>query len=430
MNHDRQHQLRSYVHDSRQILLDSGVDRDGATTPLSSLIGDETNRAINALLGRDDRKNDGIFFSGAAWAARLIDALPPGPFKRFVDPSCGVGDLLLEAARRLPLGQNLSSTLGIWSQAFHGMDLHAPLAHMAWSRLQALAMYLHNAESGDRMPLFVDTDATFGQLNSLEESWGLMPGDCVLMNPPYNPVISPEWSVTSRGRVTAAALFLERAVTTAPPGTVIAALLPEVIRSGTRFEKLRNLVKQRCEIHVFSPQGRFSSEADIDIFIISATVRERAIEPTSITDQDPCKKTLEDIASIHVGSIVPHRAASSKSRRAYIDVDGAPMWSEVWPSEQRKFYGRSFDPPFVVIRRTSGPSDKERARATIVRGSSPVIVENHLLVVKPIKSTLRNCRYIMSILRDSRTTDWLNEQLRCRHLTVKIMKLLPLWTEI
>lgn len=428
MNLERQHQLRSYVHDSRQVLLDSSLGSTAA--PLSSLIGDEANLAINALLGRTERRNDGIFFSGAAWASRLIDALPPGPFKRFVDPSCGVGDLLLEAARRLPLGRDLSSTLATWSQEFHGMDLHAPLAQMAWSRLQALAMHLHHVEGERTNPAYIDHADSFCQLNSLEESWGLMPGDCVLMNPPYNPVISPDWSVTSRGRVTAAALFLERAVATSPAGTVIAALVPEVLRSGTRFEKLRRFVEQRSQIHEFSAQGRFSSEADIDISIISLTVRATPLEIAPAINIDRSTIALADIADVHVGSIVPHRAAPSKKRRPYLDVDGAPVWAEIYPSEHRKLYGRAFSPPFVVVRRTSGPSDKERARATIVRGSSPVIIENHLLVVIPHKPTLRSCRHIMGVLRDSRTTEWLNEMLRCRHLTVKVMKQLPLWTEI
>lgn len=427
MNLERQRQLRNYVHDSRQALLNSSLD--SALAPAISLIGDEANRAIIALLGRAERRNDGIFFSGAAWASRLINSLPPGPFKRFVDPSCGVGDLLLEAARRLPLGIDLSSTLASWSRGFHGMDLHAPLAQMAWSRLQALAMHLHPVEGAKAAPAYIDHTESFRQLNSLEDSWDLMPGDCVLMNPPYNPVISPEWSTTSRGRVTAAALFLERAVATAPPGTVIAALVPEVLRSGTRFEKLRGFIEQRCQIHEFSPQGRFSSEADIDVSIISLTVRDAPLEVAPPIEIDGSGLTLAEIADVHVGSIVPHRAVPSKLRRPYLDVDGAPVWAEIYPSVQEKLSGRAFKPPFVVIRRTSGPSDKERARATIVRGSSPVIVENHLLVINPKNKTLRSCRHIMRVLRDTRTTAWLNEMLRCRHLTVKVMKKLPLWTE-
>ncbi|MEA0761503.1 hypothetical protein [Xanthomonas campestris] len=411
------------------MLLDNGSQGClESANPLEVLIDGEASRTINALLGRDRRRSDGIFFSGPQWASRLRAAIPHGPFRRYVDPSCGVGDLLLEVAAHLPLAPDLRATLAQWSRLFYGMDLHAPLAHVAWSRMQALALRRHGIMGGYAGSI-VAIDGNFSPLNSLMQTWALRPGDCVLMNPPFNAVLSPSWSKTCRGRVTAAALFLERAVSEAAPGTTIAALVPEVIRSGSRFERLRELFHRSCHVHEFTAQGRFSPEADIDVSILSMTIRAETRGKIESPLHGPGQQTLGDVAKIRVGTIVPHRACKGRASRPYLDVDNSPVWEEIYPSKKARFIGNSFTPPFVVIRRTSGPSDRERARATLVRGKEPVIVENHLLVVMPNKATLKSCRDIIRVLKDSRTTTWLNEMLRCRHLTVRVMKQLPNWTE-
>lgn len=140
-------------------------------------------------------------------------------------------------------------------------------------------------------------------------------------------------------------------------------------------------------------------------------------------------KILGDIARIRVGTIVPHRAKNTRLGRPYLDVEGAPIWREIVPSTKKDYVGTAFVPPFVVVRRTSGPGDRERARATLVRGNEPIIVENHLLVLIPNKRTLKSCRELMRILKNVKTTAWFNEMLRCRHLTVKVMEQLPVWEE-
>jgi uncharacterized protein YprB with RNaseH-like and TPR domain len=124
---------------------------------------------------------------------------------------------------------------------------------------------------------------------------------------------------------------------------------------------------------------------------------------------------------------VPHRLEQQRERRLYLDVSNAPVWMEIQADRLCNYKGKAFDPPFVVVRRTSSPSDRKRARATIVRNSGPVLVENHLLVLLPRVRTLAECRRIMQVLRDDRTDEWLNSTLRCRHLTVGAVKQIPIW---
>lgn len=426
MSPEHHDQLREIAHHSRDMLL--GMREPLDRTPLEHLLDGATSDAINALLGRELRRNDGIFFSGPAWASRLREALPHGPFTRFVDPSCGVGDLLLEMARHLPLADTLTATLTDWAGRFSGMDLHAPLAQLAWYRLQALAMRRHGVTTAAADAL--DGPASrFDAVDALARPWMLRAGDCVLMNPPFNPIASPAWSSCSGGRVSAAALFLERALTDAPDGVTIVALLPEALRSGSRFARLRELIHARGRVHQFAACGRFSHEADIDVAILSVTIGTATDAPGDVARDAERSQTLSDLATVRVGTIVPHRDPRGRKAHPYLDVDGAPMWAETQVHARERFKGKTFRPPFVVVRRTSSPSDRERARATLIRGRDAVMVENHLLVLMPKQRTLTACRQLVETLKDPRTTAWLNEALRCRHLTVGVMKQLPIWTE-
>lgn len=426
MSPEHHEQLRDLALLSHQRLFEEAHGEGDAF--LQALLDGDTTDAINALLGREHRRADGIFFSGPAWAEKLCDALPHGPFERFVDPSCGIGDLLVEVARHLPLGPTLTHTVTSWSRQFHGMDLHGPLAQMAWYRLQALAMRRHGVPGPASLGLRF-TGADFVAGDALAQPWQLRAGDCILMNPPFHAVASPAWTRCTGGRVSAAALFLERALTDAPNGATIVALVPEALRSGTRFAKLRDFMRRRGRVHQFTACGRFSHEADIDVAVVSVTIgpaQEGRGEVPAVSQSAATR--LCDVAQINVGSIVPHRDPKTRTSRLYLDVEGAPIWKEAEVTRKARFVGKVVQPPFVVVRRTSSPGDKERARATLIRGDTPVMVENHLLVLTPRKQTLKACRELMVSLADPRTTHWLNQMLRCRHLTVRVMNELPLWT--
>jgi len=82
-------------------------------------------------------------------------------------------------------------------------------------------------------------------------------------------------------------------------------------------------------------------------------------------------------------------------------------------------------PPFVVIRRTSSPSDNPRARATIIRGNQSVAVENHLIALKPKSGYVRDCQKLTKMLAKPATDIFLNQRIRCRHLTVSAVKDIP-----
>lgn len=392
--------------------------------------------AISDILGRPRRRLQGIFFSGPQWATLIARALPVDRCDRILDPACGIGDLLLAVARELPLGPTLQDTLQAWSVRLAGSDLHASFLELAWLRLQALAMERHGM-AHPRLQLATACPTSFRVANALKESWALRAGDGLVMNPPFQAIAAPRGTVTSAGRVTAALPFLERAVGHAPPGIRVVALVPEVLRSGSRYGRLRDWLSQRCDGLRFEAHGLFSEEANIDVALLVATTRAPSspkgtpvplAAPTMTFVAEPVApgRRLGDVCTVRVGAVVPHRTLKNAPRQPYIAVADISPWTETTPRREAGYRATAHKPPFVAVRRTSGPKDKERIRATVVKGKQPILVENHLLVLKPHKDTLAACRELMEQLRQPHTHDWLNQRIRCRHLTVGAVCEIPL----
>ena len=402
------------------------------TQTLHEVLNGHPAQAVNDILGRSRRRRQGIFFSGTQWATLITNALPVERCERIVDPACGIGDLLLATARQLPLGPTLDATLNAWARRLAGMDLHGPFLALAWHRLQALAMERHGL-AHPRLRLAIECPVSFRVANSLREPWELRAGDGLVMNPPFQAITAPRSTINGTGRVTAALPFLERAVGHAPAGVHIAALVPEVLRSGSRYERLRDWLAQRCDQLHFEARGLFSREANIDVALLVATTRPPPHRPARAQIMDAGHEPkalvparLGDMCSVHVGAVVPHRTLKNAPRQPYIAVADVTPWTETTPARSVGYRASTHTPPFVVVRRTSGPKDKERVRATIVRGVAPILVENHLLVLTPNEHTVAACRKIVAALKLPQTHAWLNKRIRCRHLTVGAVREIPL----
>ena len=110
---------------------------------------------------------------------------------------------------------------------------------------------------------------------------------------------------------------------------------------------------------------------------------------------------------------------------------GLPTWGsiDVASLPKKRFSGTLFSPPFVAVRRTSRPVDSGRAIGTLVIGDCRVAVENHLLVVRPKDPSVEACEEVLRLLKEDRTDRWLNNRIRCRHLTVSALRELPWWYE-
>ena len=403
---------------------------------LSVLIGGELGTAFRKLLPVETKRDEGIFFSGtelsATIAANISESLKVGA--TILDPACGSGDLLLACADYLPTGANVRDTLVLWSDRILGYDVYEELVNLSKLRLTALAMSKSGQSTIDEELL--NYQNSFRGLQVLDVLSGRRVSDraeCVVVNPPFGDMAAPAGCKWGTGKVQRAGVFVEKLLREAPEGQQVVAILPDVLRSGARYRKWRQVVAELCTTLELKVAGRFSKEADVDVFVlraISGKGRAASWPEPDLGTTGVGGAVVGDFFEIHVGPVVPHRHREAGPSAPYIHARNAPAWQTVGRvNEERKFAGRLFHAPFVVVHRTSSPSDKKRCVGTVINDRRPAAVENHLLVLEPKEAGEEWCNQLLRVIRDRRTDVWFNQRIRCRHLTVSSLKDLPWWIE-
>lgn len=374
----------------------------------------------------DTRREIGAFFSSNTIAASLSSIMSDHVTEDalVIDPTCGIGDLLLARAAILPLGSSIIETIELWGQRLAGFDTRADLISLCKARLCMMARarggFTDEIDPLRAFPYIVERDMMEPEADAL-----LSCADAILFNPPFGKTTSAKKLAWAAGEINAAAIFLDRLTTTIQPDAVVAAVLPEVLRCGSRYKRFRSTLIERGYGGSFEVEGRFDAWTDVDVF---TTLLTRCEASTSLwhAEASQAGATIESFYEVRVGSVVPHRDPEAGELRAYICAKTTPAWQDDFTPQTRRLYsGKVFSPPFVAIRRTSSPSDKFRAVATIVTGHEPVAVENHLLVATPRDGTRSACEALMTALKAPTTNAQLNELMRCRHLTTGAIKNLP-----
>lgn len=384
---------------------------------------------LRRLVSLEKRRNDGIFFTDSLLAEKVLEVLQPAFNKQSViyDAACGVCNLLIATANYLhkhniqPANKNY----------LLGTDIHPEFVAAANLRLQMNNLLLLPGKttnvSRQKAGYLVQ------KKNGLVSNKFYKAATHIFINPPFDQEKLDEKLDWAAGKVSMAAVFMEKAILFANPGTTIMAILPDVLRSGTRYQKWRNMVDKHCITEKIELLGQFDEYADVDVYAIKLVKREQPVEKITIdvteeANQTTTPKTLKDIFDICVGPVVDYRDEEEGPLRPYVVSRGLKSWSvQKEILLKRKHLGTSFNGPFIVIKRTSRATDKNRAMATIINTSEPVYVDNHLIMLKPKSKTLTECKQVIRILKDERTNDWLNEQIRCRHLTVRAISNIPIW---
>jgi hypothetical protein len=395
------------------------------TAQLAVHLDGEAGRRLRTVVPLDELRRLGAFFTGESLARTVVDHVPQRR-ARYIDPACGCGDLLLAASARLPVRASLEETLASWNERLTGRDLMPEFVRAARARLALAALARGVQPAGDvERPADLLTNISVGDGLTLNPRRG----DGVLLNPPYGSVIAPTDCKWSAGMTTDAALFVDRVLDQCEPGASIAAVLPEVLRGGSRYGRFRAVVNARLANRTVQSAGLFDALTDVHVFLLAGQVRERRIDAGRVAEWVPAAAgdRLEDVCSVSVGSVVANRDPQTGPAQLYLDARSRGTGREVRPVARRRFDKRAVTPPFVVVARTSRPEERERAglRATIVRGDAPVAVENHLLVLVPHDHTLRGCRRVAGLVESRDAAEFLNDRLRCRHLTVQALRDIP-----
>ena len=399
----------------------------GQLTAAHPLLNGVPYKAFREAVEIDVRRQAGAFFSGediaTELATRLREVVPAGAL--VMDPTCGIGDLLLAYAAGLPVGRSLTETLGDWGRQLAGMDLQDDLDRMAKIRLIILAQV-----RGKFDELVADPDSHFPLIRQgdvLKDCAAIAKADGFLFNPPFGQVVMAGQDITwSSGQINAAAIFLTGLLANRKPAASISALLPEVLRCGSRYAHFREHLRKEGLGGSYRSFGRFDSWTDVDVF--STLLRTSEGADLWQHGSKAAESTVGGRFTVRVGAVVPHRDPVSGDEHDYVCAKTTPAWSKAFrPTATRRFEGTVFRPPFVVVRRTSSPSDRHRAVGSVVIGSSTVAVENHLLILRPESGAVSDCEALLKLLEHKRTSDHLNQTIRCRHLTTGSVKSIP-WT--
>ena len=377
------------------------------------------------------QKAQGAFFTSPSLAGRAATVLGASACEShsYLDPTCGAGDLLLAIAKRMKLESTVSRTLSIWGNQLIGCDISSVFVRATRARLALLAMQrigcresFTSHELAELLPSIIA-----GNIRDCPDIYAL--SDRIVMNPPYVGINVSRDCRWSTGITNSAACFAVDAVENSASGARIVAILPDVIRSGSRYSRWRRMVESRTAIDHIELCGVFDKNTDVDVFLMACTVKDgRDSDRMQWTQDGNIHDNVSDRFEIHVGSVVPHRHSEEGVEWPYIDVRSLSPWStKLVIADTRRFAGRTFRPPFVAIRRTSSPSDRSRAVATTVVGPQSVAVENHVILCIPYDQSVGSCQSLVARLRSRKTDQWLDQRIRCRHLTVAAVAGIPWW---
>ncbi len=408
-----------YVEALRAIVAARGAQADASRQQrVADALDGEASANLRALVSLSKRKAAGAFFTPSGLARAALHGVLPsiGASSVVLDPACGAGDLLLPVLSHLLKGPSRGDR--DWVDRIRGIDKQPLFIDAARLRLALLS----GTCGVPRAPSAVRGVAVGDALRSgarIEEATH------IVLNPPYRlmTVRDVGWA---DGSVNSAAVFLMHCLEHATPGARLVAVLPDVLRTGSRYDRWRRRLESLATVESLSKHGRFDTWTDIDVFSIRLVIRRRNLRRRRVVQwtNQTSDARIGDFFAVHVGSVVNFRDPRTGPRVPYLTAREAPGWGEVRSiNTKRRFSGRLVTPPVVVVRRTSSPADGTRGVATVVRGSEPIAVDNHLLVLAP--KGQRDIEELVEVLRQPATTAWLNQRIRCRHLTVGAVAQIP-----
>jgi hypothetical protein len=419
--------------ESLRSLVGRALARGSSADEVEAALDGAASRALAKLVDRPARREAGAYFTSGLWKERLLDVLPAQVSGAWLDPACGAGDLLICVARRLPIRRTLAATLNEWALALHGVDLHPQFVEAAKLRLLALAASRHAARHPRSKPSTIDLDSLFPYIRvgdglaALRESHPDLEG--IIMNPPFTTQTAPQDLGWGTGGVTMAGIFLDTAVTW-NHGKRVVALLPDVVRTGSRYAALRRRVEVRLSSGTVGDIGEFGPDADVDVFVLAGIAAPQSPGGTMKWWPEPLASAvpLSIFARVSVGTVVDNRDLHEGPWQPYLTARELGREATMEVPERRRQSNRPPEvPPFVVLRRTSRPANGGRALdPVVVLGKTPVVVDNHLIVLRPHVNSLDACHLLAQKLSSTQVASWLEGRIRLRHLTTQAVGEIPI----
>lgn len=415
--------ISNYIFNLKKLIANKEIEKICDQTKSSAF-----DSILRSEINITEMRRMGCFFTGEDLSKIVCETLDNRLDNKSIilDPTCGTGNLLLEASRRMDIKTTLSSTLRDWGTRLWGFDTYLPFITIAKLRLISEALQrgaINDCTIEQACSLLTEIklqdamDINFEQLHKVTH---------VVMNPPFCSWPISEKKFWGTGKVNAAGIIFQHYLNNLQIHTKISAILPDVLRSGSRYKKFRKFVSTHTKGY-YKIWGRFDAKTDIDVFVLSC-IKDNP-EDMDLWDKNPVehKEILGEFCSINVGPLVAYRAPQEGKVYPYFHPKNTAAWEIISSSsEYRKFTGKVFTPPLVVVKRTSSPRDKYRATASIINMDTDVAIENHLIVIVPHDKSLESCTKIIDTLKSNDTNNFLNDKIRLRHLTINAVKSIPI----
>jgi len=423
----------SYCHDIQSHLEDYINNPENESLPhiSKSIINGKASIELQNLVPIKVRREAGIFFTNTKISQKVAKYMAPHlkSNSKIIDPACGAGNLLIECAKLIPKGDTLINTLENWSKKIVGYDIYPEFIQATRYRLMILALMQHPYETNSLKK--IKFDRFFKDIKAYNILSGKLPEDdaSIVVNPPFGHMTAPPDCRWSKGKIQTAGWFFERILKLATNNQQFIAILPDVLRSGSRYEKWRKSISEITKDLKIDIIGRFDPYTDVDVFILRGAISHKKSQNTRfpLNLKNKYKHKISDYFDVHVGTVVPHRDPRKGKIYPYIHARSVDPWQTINRiHEEIQTTNTVFKPPFVVVRRTSSPNDKYRCKASIINVKNDVAVENHLIVITPRNASVENCKSLIEELKLPNTNEWLNNRIRCRHLTVSSIKDIPL----
>jgi hypothetical protein len=421
-------QFDSYRNNLSELLEGYRQNRSALSDQIVAALDGQPSRELRRRYDLALLRSTGTFFTGSDLASRLTGQFCFDKISNplIIDPACGAGDLLVACAKRLPTSDTVHQTLKVWGEQLVGFDVNRSFVETARIRLAMLAAQRVGPENRidalnlpSLLPNVRVADGT--------TRWNLgRTVSTIVVNPPFAHVIADKECKWAQGRTSLAALFIERCLKESSAGTRIAAILPDVLRTGSRYALWRDRVQRSSRTISTTVAGRFDEFTDVDVFLLKVEVGETS---TSYDWGHPKRsegRVLRDLFDIHVGPVVPFRLTTKGKWCPYVHAQVLTPWRMISGfSENIRFTGKTYKPPFVLVRRTSKSDYKQRCIGTVVTGEQELAIENHLLILQPKDGKLQTCKELLNVLKADESSEWMNQRIRCRHLTVGALGDLP-----
>ena len=422
-------QYAPYVDELKAIFSLASLKNGSCNSQIEAATNGEAKLNVCKFVPIDVRRQYGIFFTGhdiADKAAQYVrKQIAAGA--RVIDPTCGAGDLLLACSNYLPVSTGLRTSLSQWEQKLYGMDIHPRFVDATRLRLALKCI----ARTGNSVRTPLDSENLFPGVsvaNALDTNELLSEADVVIANPPFYAMASPRGTPWGLGKVNSSAVFISKFLQQMKIGATLVAIIPDVLRSGSRYDQWRRSISESIDVKTVIPLERFDDATDVHVFILVATKTKRTIGKwvPFIEETRASEQTIQNYFAVSVGPVVDYREPKLGPWMPYLRARNLPTWETIRDSTtRRRFRGRAIKAPFVVVRRTSRPEDRFRAVGTIVAGNGEYAVENHLIILQPKDAKIGSCNALLEILKGKNASDFLNSVIRCRHLTVSAVQSIP-----